>query len=78
MDFTPEQKENIKKYGYPDAMSLYFPHLTIIRLKDELLAKKISKDINWNISEFIVNKLAIYEMGEHGTCRKLVKEFLLK
>jgi len=68
MSFTQEQQENIKKYGYPDSMSLYSPHLTIIRLKDESLAKTISEEIKWDIPEFTVEKIAIYKMGEHGTC----------
>ncbi len=78
MRFTPEQQESIKKYGYPDSMSLYFPHLTIIRLKDELLAKTISEEIRWDIPEFTADKIAIYKMGEHGTCWELVKEFSLR
>ncbi len=78
MNFTQEQQENIKKYGYPGSMDLYFPHLTIIRLKDESLAKTISKETKWDILEFTVEKIAIYKMGEHGTCRELVKKFNLK
>ena len=61
-----------------NSMNLYFPHLTIIRLKDEPLAKTISEGIIWDIPEFTVEKIAIYKMGEHGTCRELVKEFSLR
>jgi 2'-5' RNA ligase len=78
MEFSQKQKENIKNYGYPDVMDLYKPHLTIARLKNESLAQKVSKDVNWDIPEFSVDKLAIYEMGEHGTCKELIKEFELK
>ncbi len=78
MRFTSEQQKNIKEYGYPNSMSLYFPHLTVVRLKDELLAETISEEIRWDISEFIVDKIAIYKMGEHGTCRELVKEISLR
>jgi len=74
---VPEQQENIKKYGYPDSMSLYIPHLTIIRLKDESLAETILKEVRWGIPEFTVNKIAVYKMGKHGTCRELVKETFL-
>ena len=78
MRLTSEQQENIKEYGYPDSMNLYSPHLTIIRLKDELLAKTISREMKWDISEFTVDKIAIYKMGEHGTCKRLVKEISLR
>ena len=78
MEFDPEELQNIEKYGYPAARSLYNPHLTITRLKDENKSKEILSIIKWDISEFIVNKIGIYKMSEHGTCRELVKEFNLK
>lgn len=77
-DFSPERLESIRKYGYPDAMDLYKPHLTIIRLKDKRLAEKIAKKLNREINQFIVDKIAVYTMGENGTCRELIKEFTLK
>ena len=76
-NFSPEQKKNIKKYGYPDAMALYSPHLTITRLKNEFLTESILKNINWDIPVFTTNQIAVYEMGEHGSCKKLIKEFYL-
>jgi len=78
MDFSPGQLENITKYGYPDAMNLYKPHLTIIRLKDALLSEKIAKDLKWEFTQFLIEKLALYKMGEHGTCKELLGEFLLR
>ncbi len=76
-NFSPEQEKNIKKYGCSDSMALYSPHLTITRFKNELSANKIMSNIIWNISDFIINKIAVYEMGKHGTCKKLIKEFNL-
>ena len=75
MHFNSEQKKNIKKYGYPDSMNLYSPHLTIIRLKDELYSENLVKNINWDIPKFTVDKIAIYNMGDHGTCKELIREF---
>ncbi len=77
MHFTDVQLENIEEYGYPDAMSLYDPHLTITRLKDESRTEEIISTINWNISEFTINKIGVYKSGEHGTCKELIKEFNL-
>ncbi|MEX2033395.1 MAG: 2'-5' RNA ligase family protein [Candidatus Colwellbacteria bacterium] len=77
MEFSPEQLQNIERYGYPAAMSLYSPHLTITRLKDEDEAKEILRTIKWDISEFVIDKIGVYKTGEHGTCRELVKEFSL-
>lgn len=56
-------------------MNLYRPRLTITRLKDESIVEKIAKNLKWEIPQFIVEKLAVYKMGEHGTCRELVREF---
>jgi len=77
MKLSPEKIANIRKYGYPSAMNLYNPHLTIIRLTDEQIADEISKKIKWDIPEFEVSALEVYKMGEHGTCIELVKEFKL-
>jgi len=72
------QQKNIKLFGYPDILDLYQPHLTIIRLKDENVAKRITKEIKWKSKEFFVSKLGIYTMGEHGTCSKLVSKSSLR
>jgi hypothetical protein len=78
LKFSFKQQENIEKYGYHRAMSLYHPHLTIIRLQNELSAEMVANQLTWEIPDFVVEKLAVYAMGEHGTCRKLIQEFPLK
>jgi len=78
INFTPEQSKNIINYGYPDAIELYSPHLTLSRFKKESLTDKALKDIKWDTPEAMVDKIAIYLMGEHGTCRELVGEFNLR
>lgn len=55
----------------------FFPHLTIIRLKDFDEADRVVKEIEWEISSFKSDTVAIYKMGEHGTYIELVKEFKL-
>lgn len=72
------QKENIIKYGAPEVLAEYRPHVTLIRFKDFDKAKEVLKDIKWNINKFIVDSIGIYEMGDHGTCTKLLEEFSLK
>lgn len=76
-EFSVKQLKNIQEYGYPDMMNLYNPHLTITRLRDQNKAEQILKTIEWDIPEFIVNKIGVYKTGEHGTDRELVKEFTL-
>lgn len=77
MKLSPEKIANIAKYGYPDAMELYHPHMTIIRLEDPIQAEEIAKSIDWH-ENIIIDKLALYKMGEHGTCTELIKEFKFK
>ena len=75
--FSQERLESIKKYGYPDARKLYKPHLTITCLKSKDLAEGIATPLKWQIKQFTIDKIAIFKMGEYGTCRSLVKEFNL-
>jgi len=77
MEFSDDQKRNIEAYGHSDVMSLYNPHMTIIRIGDEDRALKIAKNFEWSIAGFTVEKLAVYSMGENGTCKKLIQEFNL-
>ncbi len=78
MVFNQEQKKNIINYGYPDAIDLYLPHMTIIRLKDEKMAKDIAKEIKWNNEKFKARSIVCYLMGDNGTCNQIIKEFNLK
>jgi 2'-5' RNA ligase len=75
INFSEEKRKNIQKYGYPNLMSLYHPHMTITRLKNEQAAEKIAKKIEWTVKDFVVNKLGAYKMGENGTCVELLREF---
>lgn len=77
MKFSEEKMKNIQKYGYADSMSFYNPHMTITRLKDECVAEKIAKEINIPFSEFVIDEIGAYRMGEDGTCIGLIKEFKL-
>ncbi|KKQ12735.1 MAG: hypothetical protein US30_C0017G0001 [Candidatus Moranbacteria bacterium GW2011_GWF2_36_839] len=77
-DLSKEEKENIQKYGYPNLINLYSPHITITRLKNEKNAREISKEIKWFKKEFILGKIGVYGMGENGTCTELIKEFKLR
>jgi 2'-5' RNA ligase len=76
--FSQKQLENIQKYGYPNVMDLYHLHLTITCLKDKSLAEKIVNSLSWKINHLFIDKLAVYTMGHSGTCKELVKEFILK
>ena len=75
MKFSAEQQKEIEEYGHPAVMDSYDPHVTIIRLEDKEDAEDIAGSLKWDIEESVVQKLAVYTMGDNGTCRELVKEF---
>jgi 2'-5' RNA ligase len=72
------EKNNLQFYGHPHVMDLYRPHLTLIRIKNEDAAEKIAGEVEWLIKEFLLDKIGIFKMGEHGTCVELIKKFNLK
>jgi 2'-5' RNA ligase len=74
-DLPEEKKENILKYGHPDVMNSYEPHITISRLENDDMAEKAEKEIKWEISEFVADKIAVCRSGKNGTCVEILKEF---
>jgi len=74
MVFNEKQRQNILDYGYPDAMDLYVPHMTIIRLKDAQVADSIAKEIKWSINDFKADNIVCYLMGDNGTCKQIIKD----
>jgi 2'-5' RNA ligase len=74
---SKEEKENVAKYGHPWVLEQYNPHLTITKLKDDVVAEKVAKEMDWSVEKFRSDTIGIFVSGEHGTCRKLVKEFKL-
>ena len=74
---SKDEKENIERYGHPWVLELYDPHLTITKLKDAMTAEKIANEMKWTIASFTSDAIGIFVSGEHGTCRKLLKEFKL-
>jgi 2'-5' RNA ligase len=75
--FSKAQEKSLLMYGYPGVVDLYQPHLTIIRFKNSVLAEEMAGSIDWGIKEFAADTLAVFIMGEHGTCKKLIREFAL-
>lgn len=77
MTFTAEQIANMERYGYADAMQLYNPHFTIIRLKEVGQTGKAAQSVQWDIPEFTVRSVGVYKMGDHGTCKELLGECVI-
>lgn len=75
-DASEIRKENLELYGWSEVRSLYQPHLTLTRL-----AKKTDESFLGTLPaqdfSFEVTKLGLYELGKYGTCKKLVREFII-
>lgn len=68
---------NVVTYGSSLVGELYNPHLTITRLIDRNKDAEVADQTTWNIPEFTVDAIGIFEAGEHGTCTKLLHRFNL-
>ena len=71
------QRKNILEFGYSTVMDLYEPHLTITKLKDDIVAERIAEELKWPLKTFVCDSVGVFVSGEHGTCIKLLKEFKL-
>lgn len=74
-DMSPERQENLELYGASEVRGLYRPHLTLTRL-----VEKMDESILQNLPErnfsFRVSAIALYELGEYGTCHGVLGEFV--
>lgn len=72
-ELSERQKKNVLFCGHRDVGSDFYPHLTFTKLErfDKKILSKIKKD---NFS-FKVNKIALFYLGEYGTCNKLIEIF---
>lgn len=70
---SPRQLEHIKRFGYRNLFEDYTPHLTLGMTKDSP-KKEINQIIesNWNGFATKLDDIAIFEMGDHGTCTKII------
>ena len=71
------QKESVRLYGYP-INDYHFPHITISHFKEKKMAQKFLAEYDNALSPFLADKIAVCEMGLHGTCTKILGVFNLK
>lgn len=79
--YSLERQEGIQKFGYPEVMDEYRPHLTLVRFKAENVGNKVVKDYENKdvlIDDSIVDKIAVVKGGGHGTVTEYVKRFKLR
>jgi 2'-5' RNA ligase len=70
------RQENLELYGWSEIRSLYRPHLTLTRLIEDETEESLRCLPDENFS-FEVNTIALYELGEYGTCTSIVASYQL-
>lgn len=70
------RKENLERYGWSEAGSLYKPHITLTRF-DEAIDQDNIPPFPASMTSFMVTKLGLYELGDYGTCHNLLAQFNL-
>lgn len=68
-----EALANYQQYGWASIGSLYRPHLTLTRFNDENTAPEAPADLA--AFNGVFPKLGLFEMGDNGTCVRLIAEF---
>lgn len=76
-NYSKTQQKNIEKFGHPEVMSLYHPHVTLTKLTNPDQCPKIIDDIDWKILETQFETVGVFRMGEYGSCQKLLQSFQL-
>lgn len=75
-ELKPEQRKNLEGCGWADAYTRYFPHITFTKLREprtDVLAHLPQREFS-----FLADHIGLYELGENGTCTRLVADFWLE
>ncbi len=74
---TVTPKKMVEKWGHPFVDQMFDSHISLMKLVDRELVYAVINRLDWRIRELPVSKIALYECGEEGTCKELIKEFEL-
>ena len=74
--YTKEEQKNLDRYGFISVGDLYIPHITFTKMPK--LEPDIFSDIATDDYSFTAERIGLFELGEHGTCRRLIREFELQ
>lgn len=74
-ELSREERKNLEECGWAHAYARYSPHLTFTKLKTpraDVLAHLPQREFS-----FVVDHIGLCELGENGTCIRLVADFWL-
>lgn len=73
----PEAQNNLKHYGYDEIGNFFKPHITFTRFKPDSPQADLSTLPDPKTFTGTYTTLALCEMGEHGTCTKIIAQYEL-
>jgi 2'-5' RNA ligase len=73
-----DARSNLDRYGYDEIGTLFRPHVTFTRFSDPQAEVDRGKLPPPQKFSGLFPILALFEMGEHGTCIRSVAEFTMK
>lgn len=73
--FTPEEAENVKRYGAVVVDELFQPHITLGKLKVEVGQEEIEQTLPERENTFTVSGLHVGRLGDHGTVTEILEQY---
>lgn len=72
---SPRRLEYIRKYGYPLCFEEYIPHITLSRLKnrENSASERLIEALTKYEMSFDFSQIGIVEIGDHGSCKKILR-----
>ena len=74
-ELSHRQRVNLKECGWKDAYTLYSPHMSFTKLKQPRAG--VLADLTEHDLSFLVDHIALCELGDNGTCVKIVADCTL-
>lgn len=75
-EMNVNKKKNLKECGWAHAYTHYSPHITFTKLREPRAG--ILDHLPQREFSFLVDHIGLYELGDHGTCIRLIADFWLE
>lgn len=70
------ERKNLKECGWAHAYTHYSPHITFTKLREPRTG--ILDHLPQREFSFLADHIGLYELGDHGTCVRLIADFWLE
>ncbi len=70
------EQKNLEDCGWADVYTRYFPHITFTKLREP--REDVLTHLPHREFSFKADRIGLFELGENGTCVRLIADFQLK